>query len=245
MKKLVAEFIGTFWLIVGGCGTAIFAASNPDMGIGKIGIAVAFGLSLVTMFYSIGHISGCHLNPAVTLGLATAGKFDPKNVPTYILAQVLGAITGAALVYLVVLGKVGYQIGSFAANGYEENSPEGYSIISAFITELVMTFIFLFIILGATYEKAHKAFSGLAIGLGLTLIHLVSMPITNTSINPARSLSQALFAEGNWALPQLWLFWVSPILGALLAGAFYQFLFNYDPIKSYKVSRKGQNPQLR
>ncbi len=224
MKKVIAEFIGTLWLVLGGCGSAVIAAAYPELGIGFVGVALAFGLTVVTMAYAIGHISGCHLNPAVSIGLAIAGRFDKKELFPYIIAQLLGAIAGAALLYLIVSGKPGFEIGGFAANGFGEHSPDGYSMLSAFIAELVLTFIFLFIILGATHSKAPKGMAGLAIGLGLTLIHLVSIPVTNTSVNPARSTSQALFAEGSWAMPQLWLFWAAPILGAILAGFVYSTL---------------------
>ena len=223
MKKLVAEFIGTLWLVLGGCGSAVLAAAFPDLGIGFAGVALAFGLKVVTMAYEIGHISGCHLNPAVSIGLWMGGRFDKKELLPYIAAQVLGGIAGAGILYLIVSGKPGFDIGGFAANGYAEHSPGGYSMLSALVTEIAMTFMFLIIILGATHSKAPKGFAGLAIGLGLTLIHLISIPVTNTSVNPARSTSQALFA-GDWALGQLWLFWVAPIIGAILAGIVYKFI---------------------
>ncbi len=224
MKKLLAEFIGTLWLVLGGCGSAVLAAAYPELGIGFVGVALAFGLTVVTMAYAIGHISGCHLNPAVTLGLWAGGRFDKKDIPGYIVAQLLGAISGAGILYLIATGKSGFEVGGFAANGYGEHSPGGYSLLSALITEVIMTFMFLIIILGATHSKAPKGFGGLAIGLGLTLIHLISIPVTNTSVNPARSTSQALFAEGNWAMSELWLFWVAPIVGALIAGAVYKYM---------------------
>lgn len=224
MKKFIAEFIGTLWLVLGGCGSAVLAAAFPELGIGFIGVSLAFGLSVVTMAYAIGHISGCHLNPAVSIGLVLGGRFDKKDLLPYIVAQVFGAIAGAGILYFIAIGKPGVELGGFAANGYGEHSPGGYSVISAFVTEVVMTFIFLFIILGATHSKAPKGMAGLAIGLGLTLIHLVSIPVTNTSVNPARSTSQALFAEGSWAIPQLWLFWLAPILGAIIAGIVYRYL---------------------
>ena len=223
MKKLVAEFIGTAWLVLGGCGSAVFAAAFPDLGIGFVGVAIAFGLTVVTMAYAIGHISGCHLNPAVSIGLWAGGRFDKKDLLPYIAAQVLGGIAGAGIIYLILTGKEGFDIGGFAANGYGVHSPGGYSMQAALITEVVMTFMFLIIILGATHSKAPKYLAGLAIGLGLTLIHLISIPITNTSVNPARSTSQALFA-GVWALSQLWLFWLAPIVGAILAGLVYKFI---------------------
>ncbi len=223
MKKLVAEFIGTAWLVLGGCGSAVFAAAFPDLGIGFVGVAIAFGLTVVTMAYAIGHISGCHLNPAVSIGLWAGGRFDKKDLLPYIAAQVLGGIAGAGIIYLILTGKEGFDIGGFAANGYGVHSPGGYSMQAALITEVVMTFMFLIIILGATHSKAPKYLAGLAIGLGLTLIHLISIPITNTSVNPARSTSQALFV-GDWALSQLWLFWLAPIVGAILAGLVYKFI---------------------
>lgn len=224
MKKLIAEFIGTFWLVLGGCGSAVLAAGFPEMGIGFVGVSLAFGLTVVTMAYAIGHISGCHLNPAVSIGLAIGGRFDKKDLIPYIISQVMGAIAGAGILYLIVSGKSGFEIGGFAANGFGEHSPGGYDMVSAFVTEVVMTFFFLIIILGATHSKAPKYLAGLAIGLGLTLIHLISIPVTNTSVNPARSTSQALFADGSWAIPQLWLFWLAPIVGAILAGMVYRFL---------------------
>ena len=223
MKKLVAEFIGTLWLVLGGCGSAVLAAAYPELGIGFVGVAIAFGLTVVTMAYAIGHISGCHLNPAVSIGLWIGGRFDKKELLPYIAAQVLGGIAGAGILYIIATGKAGFEIGGFAANGYGEHSPGGYSLLAALVTEIVMTFMFLIIILGATHSKAAKGFAGLAIGLGLTLIHLISIPVTNTSVNPARSISQALFAQG-WAIVQLWLFIVAPIVGAILAGFVYKMI---------------------
>jgi len=223
MKKLVAEFVGTLWLVLGGCGSAVLAAAYPQLGIGFVGVAIAFGLTVVTMAYAIGHISGCHLNPAVSVGLWIGGRFERKNLLPYVAAQVLGGIAGAGILYLIASGKTGFSIGGFAANGYGEHSPGGYSMLSALISEVVMTFMFLIIILGATHPKVPKGFAGLAIGLGLTLIHLVSIPVTNTSVNPARSTSQAIFV-GGWALDQLWLFWVAPIAGAILAGLIYKYM---------------------
>lgn len=223
MKKLVAEFIGTLWLVLGGCGSAVLAAAYPELGIGFAGVAIAFGLTVLTMAYAIGHISGCHLNPAVSIGLWIGGRFDKKDVLPYIAAQVLGGIAGAGILYLIATGKPGFEIGGFAANGYGEHSPGGYSMLAALICEIVMTFMFLIIILGATHAKAPKGFAGIAIGLGLTLIHLISIPVTNTSVNPARSTSQAIFA-GDWALGQLWLFWVAPIVGAIIAGFVYRMI---------------------
>lgn len=224
MKKLIAEFIGTLWLVLGGCGSAVIAAAYPELGIGFVGVALAFGLTVLTMAYAIGHISGCHLNPAVSIGLAIAGRFDKKDLFPYIIAQLLGAIAGAGILYVIATGKPGFELGGFAANGFGEHSPAGYNMVSAFFAELVLTFMFLMIILGATHSKAPKGMAGIAIGLGLTLIHLISIPVTNTSVNPARSTSQALFADGSWAIPQLWLFWVAPILGAILAGFVYSIL---------------------
>jgi aquaporin Z len=223
MKKLVAEFIGTLWLVLGGCGSAVLAAAYPELGIGFVGVAIAFGLTVLTMAYAIGHISGCHLNPAVSIGLWIGGRFDKKELIPYIIAQVLGGIAGASILYLIATGKSGFQVGGFAANGYGEHSPDGYSMLSALVTEVVMTFMFLIIILGATHSKAPKGFAGIGIGLGLTLIHLISIPVTNTSVNPARSTSQAIFA-GGWAVEQLWLFWLAPIVGAILAGIIYKMM---------------------
>lgn len=222
MKKSLAEFLGTFWLVLGGCGSAVLAAGFPDIGIGLVGVSLAFGLTVLTIAYSLGHISGAHLNPAVTIGLWVGGRIGTKDVLPYIFFQVLGGIAAAGVLFLIVTGN-GSEIGSFAANGYGDHSPGGYDITAAIITELVMTFMFLLIILGATDDKAPKGFAGLAIGLALTLIHLISIPVTNTSVNPARSISQAIFV-GDWALSQLWLFIVIPIIGAALAGLVYKFL---------------------
>ena len=217
-KKLTAEFIGTFWLVLGGCGSAVLAGHA----IGFAGISLAFGLTVLTMAFAIGHISGCHLNPAVTFGLWAGGRFSGKEILPYILAQVLGATVAAALLYLIVTGgKCGVDVGGFAANGYGSHSPGGYNLLSGLLTEVAMTFMFLIIILGATDERAPKGFAPIAIGLGLALIHLISIPVTNTSVNPARSTSQAIFA-GAWALKQLWMFWVAPIVGAMLAGVVYK-----------------------
>lgn len=224
MKKLVAEFIGTLWLVLGGCGSAVLAAGFPELGIGFVGVSLAFGLTVVTMAYAIGHISGCHLNPAVSIGLWMGGRFDAKDLVPYIIAQVMGGIAGAGILYVIATGQAGFEVGGFAANGFGEHSPGGYTMMAALVTEVVMTFIFLFVILGSTHSKAPKYLAGLAIGLCLTLIHLISIPVTNTSVNPARSTSQALFAEGGWAMGQLWLFWVAPIVGAILAGLVYKYL---------------------
>ena len=221
MKKNLAEFIGTFWLVLGGCGSAMLAAGFPNGGIGLLGVSFAFGLTVITIAYSLGHISGAHLNPAVTVGFWISGRISSKEVLPYIVSQVVGGITGAAVLYIIVTGN-GSQIGDFAANGYGEHSPGKYSMLAAILTEFVMTFMFLLVILGATDERAAKAFAGAAIGLSLTLIHLISIPVTNTSVNPARSISQAVFA-GGWALSQLWLFIIVPIAGAALAGMVYKY----------------------
>ncbi len=223
-KKLTAEFIGTFWLVLGGCGSAVLAAAFPEVGIGLLGVSLAFGLTVMTLVYGLGHISGAHFNPAVSFGLWIGGRFEGKELLPYILAQVLGGIGGAAVLYLIASGKPDFELGGFAANGYGTNSPGGYGLTAALITEVVMTMMFLLIILGATDKRAPAGFAGIAIGLGLTLIHLISIPVTNTSVNPARSTSQALFV-GDWALGQLWLFWVAPIVGAIIAGVIYKMVF--------------------
>jgi aquaporin Z len=222
MKNNVSEFIGTFWLVLGGCGSAMLAAGFPDVGIGLVGVSLAFGLTVLTIAYSLGHISGAHLNPAVTIGLWMGGRISSSIILPYIISQVAGAIVAAGVLYIIVTGN-GSSIGDFAANGYGDHSPGKYSIIAAVVTEFVMTFMFLLIILGSTDEKAPGGFAGIAIGLALTLIHLVSIPVTNTSVNPARSISQAIFV-GDWALAQLWLFIVVPIAAAALAGLVYKFL---------------------
>src|SRR5687767_2688339 len=220
--RLVAEYIGTFWLVLGGCGSAVLAAAFPGVGIGLLGVSFAFGLTVLTMAFAIGHISGCHLNPAVTLGLAVSGRFKASEVLPYWIAQVLGAIAAAALLYLIASGKAGFDLsGGLASNGYGEHSPGRYSLMAGFVTELTMTFMFLMIILGTTDRRAPQGFAPIAIGLALTLIHLISIPVTNTSVNPARSTGPALIV-GGWALQQLWLFWVAPLLGAALAGAVYR-----------------------
>jgi aquaporin Z len=217
-KRLSAEFLGTLWLVLGGCGSAVLAAAFPGVGIGLHGVAVAFGLTVLTMAFAIGPISGCHLNPAVSLGLAVGGRFPWKDLLPYWIAQVLGACAAGAILYGIASGKPGFSAGGFASNGYGEHSPGGYGLGSAFLTEVVMTCFFLLVILGATAKKASAAFAPIAIGLCLTLIHLVSIPVTNTSVNPARSTGVAFYAEGGWALGQLWLFWVAPLLGAVIAG---------------------------
>jgi aquaporin Z len=226
-KKLGAEFIGTFWLVLGGCGSAVLAASFPNVGIGLLGVSLAFGLTVLTMAYAIGHISGCHLNPAVSLGLWSGGRFSVSELGPYIIAQVAGGITGAAVLYIIATGKAGFEVGGFASNGYGVHSPGGYSLIAALVTEVVMTFMFLLIILGATDKRVPQGFAPIAIGFGLTLIHLISIPVTNTSVNPARSTGVALFA-GGWAISQLWMFWVAPIVGAILAGVVYRWLGNQE-----------------
>lgn len=224
---MLAEFIGTMWLVLGGCGTAVLATNAglfPGLNVDFVGVSLAFGLTVVTMAYAIGHISGCHLNPAVSLGLWAGGRFPAKDLVPYIVSQVLGAIAGAAIIYLIVTNGANFEgIGGFAANGFGEHSPGGYNMTAALVAEVVMTFFFLIVILGATHSKAPAGFAGLAIGLALVLIHLISIPVTNTSVNPARSTSQAIFV-GGWALEQLWLFWVAPIVGAVLAGFTYRFL---------------------
>ena len=222
-KKLGAEFIGTFWLVLGGCGSAVLAAAFPEVGIGLLGVSLAFGLTVLTMAFAFGHISGCHLNPAVSIGLWSGGRFSASEVGPYIAAQVAGGIAGAAVLYIIATGQAGSDVtAGFASNGYAEHSPGGYSLIAALVTEIVMTFMFLIIILGATDKRAPQGFAPIAIGLALTLIHLISIPITNTSVNPARSTGVALF-QGGWAVSQLWLFWLAPIVGAILAGTVYRW----------------------
>lgn len=222
MKKYTAEFIGTFWLVLGGCGSATLSAAFPGVGIGLLGVSLAFGLTVVSMAYAVGHISGAHLNPAVSVGLWIGGRFEGKDLAPYIISQILGGITAAGVLSIIVTGN-GSTLGDFAANGYGDHSPGKYSMLAALVTEIVMTFMFLMVILGATDKNGTPAFGGLAIGLALTLIHLISIPVTNTSVNPARSISQAVFV-GDWALGQLWLFIVAPIIGAALAGMFYHSL---------------------
>ena len=221
-KRAFAEFIGTFWLVFGGCGSAVLAAGFPTLGIGFVGVALAFGLTVLTMAYAIGHISGCHLNPAVSFGLWAGKRFPGSELVPYIIAQVVGAIVAAGLLYLIASGKAGFDIaGGLASNGYAEHSPGGYSLLSCLIVEIALTFMFLIVILGSTDKRAPAGFAPIAIGLCLTLIHLISIPVTNTSVNPARSTGPALFV-GDWALSQLWLFWLAPILGAILAGLVYR-----------------------
>ncbi len=223
-KKLAAEFLGTFWLVLGGCGSAVLAARFPEVGIGLVGVSLAFGLTVLTMAFAIGHISGCHLNPAVTVGLWAGGRHPASEVLPYVIAQVLGAFVGAFVLYMIATGKPGFDLaGGLASNGYGTHSPGGYSAAAGFLTEVVMTLMFLVIILGATDRRAPAGFAPIAIGLGLTLIHLISIPVTNTSVNPARSTGPALI-EGGAALGQLWMFWVAPVLGALIAGYLYRWL---------------------
>ena len=226
MKKYTAEFIGTFWLVLGGCGSAALSAAFPQVGIGLLGVSFAFGLTVLTIAYSLGHISGAHLNPAVSVGLWVGGRFPAKDLLPYIVSQILGGLTAAGVLSLIITGN-GSTIGDFAANGYGNHSPGKYSMEAALITEVVMTFMFLIVILGATDKKAAGGFAGLAIGLALTLIHLISIPVTNTSVNPARSISQAIFV-GGWAIEQLWLFIVAPVIGAILAGVVYKFISSND-----------------
>ena len=224
-KRAAAEFFGTFWLVLGGCGAAVLSAAFPGLGIGFAGVALAFGLTVLTMVYAVGHISGGHLNPAISVGLVAGKRFPAKDLPAYIIAQVLGAIAAAGVLYVIASGAAGFDVhAGFASNGYGAHSPGGYSLLAGFVAEMVLTAFFLIVVMGATDERAPKGFAGLAIGLCLTLIHLVSIPITNTSVNPARSTGPALFA-GGWALEQLWLFWVAPLLGGLIGGGLYNALF--------------------
>ena len=227
-KKLAAEFIGTFWLVLGGCGSAVLSAAFPNVGIGLLGVALAFGLTVLTMAFAIGHISGCHLNPAVSVGLWASGRFPAAQLPGYIISQVLGAVFAAWVLYLIASGKAGFELsGGLASNGYGEHSPGHYSLHAALISEIVMTFMFLIVILGATDRRAPAGFAPIAIGLCLTLIHLISIPVTNTSVNPARSTGPAVIV-GDWALSQLWLFWVAPLIGAAIAGLVYKNVFEKD-----------------
>lgn len=224
MKSFVAELLGTFWLVLGGCGSAVLAAKFPDVGIGLVGVSLAFGLTVVTMAYAIGHVSGCHLNPAVTIGLWAAGRFPAKRILPYVVSQVVGAVAAAGILYVIASGAPGFDVaGGFASNGYGEHSPGGYGLLAAAMTEIVMTAVFLLVILGATSRKAPQGFAPLAIGLCLTLIHLVSIPVTNTSVNPARSTGVALFV-GGWAISQLWLFWIAPVVGAVLGAGVHRYL---------------------
>jgi aquaporin Z len=227
-KRCGAEFFGTFWLVFGGCGSAVLAAAFPGLGIGFAGVALAFGLTLLTMCYAIGHISGCHINPAVSVGLWAGGRFPASDLIPYIVAQVLGGVAASAVLYVIASGKAGFDLSAgFASNGYADHSPGGYSLEACLVAEIVLTFFFLFVILGATDPRAPKGFAGVAIGLSLTLIHLIGIPVDNLSVNPARSTAPALFVRG-WALGQLWVFWVAPIVGAILAGIIYSRLFRED-----------------
>jgi aquaporin Z len=228
MKKYVAEFFGTFWLVLGGCGSAVLAAAYPDVGIGLLGVSLAFGLTVLTMAFAIGHISGCHLNPAVSIGLWAGGRFQAKELLPYIVSQVLGAIVAGGILYVIASGKAGFDVSAgFASNGYDAHSPGGYSLLAAFVSEVVMTMMFLLVIMGATDKRAPQGFAPIAIGLCLTLIHLISIPVTNTSVNPARSTGVAVFVDG-WAISQLWLFWLAPILGAVLGAVIYRFIASDD-----------------
>jgi aquaporin Z len=234
-KRVSAEFIGTFWLVFGGCGSAVLAAAFPKLGIGFLGVAFAFGLTVLTMAYAIGHISGCHLNPAVSVGLCAGKRFPASDLVPYIIAQVAGAIAAAAVLYVIASGQAGFDVhAGFASNGYGEHSPGGYPLVSALVAEVALTFMFLMIIMGSTDSRAPQGFAPIAIGLGLTLIHLIGIPVTNTSVNPARSTGPAIFA-GGWALAQLWLFWVAPIVGAAIAGFAYRVLFKPADEKGAQV----------
>jgi aquaporin Z len=228
MNKYGAEFFGTFWLVLGGCGSAVLAAAFPNVGIGLLGVSLAFGLTVLTMAFAIGHISGCHLNPAVSVGLWAGGRFPANQLLPYIVAQVLGGVAAGGILYLIASGKAGFDVSAgFAANGYGTHSPGGYSLLAALVTEVVMTMMFLIVILGATDKRAPQGFAPIAIGLCLTLIHLISIPVTNTSVNPARSMGVALYV-GDWAIAQLWLFWAAPIVGALIGAAIYRFIGNSE-----------------
>jgi aquaporin Z len=224
MKKYAAEFIGTFWLVLGGCGSAVLAAAFPDVGIGLLGVSLAFGLTVLTMAYAVGHISGCHLNPAVSIGLWAGGRFPVNQIAPYIAAQVIGAIAAGGVLFVIASGQAGFDVAAgFASNGYGEHSPGGYTMMAALVCEIVMTMMFIIIILGATDSRAPAGFAPLAIGLGLTLIHLISIPVTNTSVNPARSTGVGVFV-GDWAVSQLWLFWLAPIVGAIIGAQIYKFI---------------------
>jgi aquaporin Z len=228
MKALIAEFFGTFWLVLGGCGSAVLAAAFPDVGIGLLGVSVAFGLTVVTMAYAIGHISGCHLNPAVSIGLCAGGRFSASQLLPYIVAQVLGGVVAGGVLFLIASGKADFSVAAgFASNGFGEHSPGGYSLVAALVTEVVMTMMFLLVIMGSTDRRAPQGFAPIAIGLCLTLIHLISIPVTNTSVNPARSTGVALYV-GGWAVSQLWVFWIAPIIGAVLGASAYRMLSQSD-----------------
>jgi aquaporin Z len=239
-KRATAEFFGTFWLVFGGCGSAVLAAAFPSLGIGFVGVAFAFGLTVLTMAYAIGPVSGCHLNPAVSVGLVAGKKFPASELPAYIIAQVLGGIAGAGVLYVIASGKADFTLaGGFASNGYGEHSPGGYSLLACLVAEVVLTMFFLLIIMGSTEQRTPKGFAPIAIGLGLTLIHLISIPVTNTSVNPARSTGPALFV-GGWALGQLWLFWVAPIVGGALGGFIYHTLFGETPEQTVRAAESAR-----
>ena len=227
-KRFVAEIIGTFWLVFGGCGSAVLAAAFPNVGIGLLGVSLAFGLTVLTMAYTIGHISGCHLNPAVTVGLVAGGRFPARELVPYVIAQIIGGVAGAAVLYVIATGKAGVDIGGFASNGFGDHSPGGYSMTAALVAEVTLTFMFLMIIMGSTDSRAPAGFAPIAIGLGLTLIHLIGIPVTNLSVNPARSTGPALFV-GGWAVKQLWLFWIAPIVGAAIGGIAYRTIAGDPP----------------
>jgi aquaporin Z len=241
-RRLVAELLGTFWLVFGGCGSAVLAAGFPKVGIGLLGVSLAFGLTVLTMAYAIGHVSGCHLNPAVTVGLVIGKRFPARELPHYVAAQLVGGIAAAGVLFVIASGAAGFSTdGGFAANGYAEHSPGGYSLVAALVAELVLTFFFLLVILGATDSRAPAGFAPIPIGLALTLIHLIGIPVTNLSVNPARSTGPAVFV-GGWALEQLWLFWVAPVVGALLAGLAYPALFGSGhppPVRGVKEAETG------
>jgi aquaporin Z len=236
--KLSSEFLGTFWLVLGGCGSAVIAGAVPVFGIGFVGVSLAFGLSVLTAAYALGPISGGHFNPAVTVGLWAGGRFPARDIPAYAVAQVTGAIAAAATLFLVASGKPGFVVGNFAANGFGEHSPGGYSLMAGFVTEVVMTFMFLIVILGATHRRAPVGFAGVAIGLALTLIHLISIPVTATSVNPARSTGTAVIV-GGWAIGQLWMFWIAPIVGALAGGAVYRAVLEEEPRPDIAGNSRG------
>jgi aquaporin Z len=244
-RRAAAEFLGTFWLVFGGCGSAVLAAAVPTLGIGFAGVSLAFGLTVLTMAYGIGHISGCHLNPAVSIGLWAGKRFPASDLIGYIVAQVAGAIVGAGVLYVIASGKTGFSTaGGFASNGFADHSPGGYTLLACFVAEVVLTFVFLMVILGSTDNRAPKGFAPIAIGLALTLIHLISIPVTNTSVNPARSTGPALFV-GGWAVQQLWLFWVAPIIGAAVAGFAYNALAGADVAPANDSSKSGKSKAAR
>ena len=239
-KRASAEFIGTFWLVFGGCGSAVLAAGYPQLGIGFLGVALAFGLTVLTMAFAIGHISGCHLNPAVSVGLVVAKRFAAKDLPAYVVAQVLGGMAGAGVLYVIASGKPGFELGGFAADGFAENSPGGYSLEACLVAEVLLSFMFLTIILGATDRRAPQGFAPVAIGLGLTLIHLIGIPITNLSVNPARSTGPAVIV-GGWAIRQLWLFWLAPVAGAAIAGIVYPLFAELgEPVDKVEMKARGK-----